>query len=67
MNRQIYIHYGATQFNPLLHFPIKNKSCWTKPKGGLWASRKMPLSDGRIGASEMDLEIVMMTALLNLL
>ena len=40
MNRQIYIHYGATQFNPLLNFPIKNKRCWVKPKGGLWASRK---------------------------
>ena len=40
MNRQIYIHYGATQFNPLLNFPIKNERCWVKPKGGLWASRK---------------------------
>ena len=40
MNRQIYIHYGATQFDPLLSFPIKNEYCWVKPKGGLWASRK---------------------------
>ena len=40
MNRQIYIHYGATRFNPLLNFPIKNELCWVKPKGGLWASRK---------------------------
>lgn len=49
MNRQIYIHYGATQFNPLLNFPIKNKRCWVKPKGGLWASRKTLLLVGRIG------------------
>ena len=40
MNSQIYVHYGAKQFNPALNFPIKNKYCWTKPKGGLWASRK---------------------------
>ncbi len=40
MNRQIYIHYGAKQFDPLLNFPIKNEYCWVKPKGGLWASRK---------------------------
>lgn len=25
MNRQIYIHYGAKQFDPLLNFPIKNE------------------------------------------
>lgn len=36
MNRQIYIHYGAKQFDPLLNFPIKNEHCWVKPKGGLW-------------------------------
>lgn len=40
MNRKIYIHYGATQFDPLLNFPIKNKHYWVKPEGGLWASRK---------------------------
>ena len=40
MNRQIYIHYGATKFDPLLGFPIKNEYCWVKPKGGPWASRK---------------------------
>lgn len=39
MNRQIYIHYGAKQFDPLLNFPIKNEHCWVKPKGGLWGSR----------------------------
>lgn len=39
MNRQIYIHYGAKQFDPLLNFPIKNEHCWVKPEGGLWASR----------------------------
>lgn len=39
MNRQIYIHYGATKFDPLLGFPIKNEYCWVKPEGGLWASR----------------------------
>ncbi len=40
MDRQVYIHYGATRFDPLLNFPIENQSCWVKPKGGLWASRK---------------------------
>lgn len=40
MVRQIYIHYGAKQFNPRLNFPIKNECCWVKPKGGLWGSRK---------------------------
>lgn len=40
MNKQIYIHYGATRFNRFLNFPIKNEVCWVKPKGGLWASRK---------------------------
>lgn len=40
MNRQIYIHYGATKFDPLLGFPIKNEYCWVKPEGGLRASRK---------------------------
>lgn len=40
MNRQIYIHYGATAFDPSKGFPIKNVKWWPKPKGGLWASRK---------------------------
>lgn len=40
MNRQIYIHYGATQFDPSLGFPVRNKEWWVKPNGGLWASRK---------------------------
>lgn len=40
MNRQIYIHYGATAFDPTKDFPIKNVRWWPKPDGGLWASRK---------------------------
>lgn len=67
MNRQIYIHYGATKFDPLLGFPIKNEYCWVKPKGGLWASRKTPRLVGRIGVPEKSLENVRKTVLLNLL
>jgi len=40
MNRQIYIHYGATKFDPVVGFPIHNVRSWPKPRGGLWASRK---------------------------
>lgn len=40
MYNQIYIHYGATNFDPSKNFPIKNKRYWCKPFGGLWASRK---------------------------
>lgn len=40
MNKPIYIHYGSTQFNPAKGFPIKNEANWSKPIGGLWASRK---------------------------
>lgn len=40
MNKQIYIHYGATSFDPNRGFPIKNEPHWCKPNGGLWASRK---------------------------
>lgn len=40
MNKSIYIHYGSTQFDPTKGFPIKNEANWSKPIGGLWASRK---------------------------
>lgn len=40
MNKTVYIHYGATRFDPEKGFPIKNEINWTKPVGGLWASRK---------------------------
>lgn len=40
MNRQIYVHYGATRFNPTKGFPIQNEKHRPKPQGGLWASRK---------------------------
>lgn len=39
MNRQIYIHYGSTRFDPGKGFPIRNEKNWTKPQGGLWGSR----------------------------
>lgn len=35
----VYIHYGATVFNPEKGFPITNEQRWSKPNGGLWASR----------------------------
>lgn len=40
MNRQIYVHYGSMQFDPTKRFPIRNERHWSKPHGGLWASRK---------------------------
>lgn len=40
MNNTIYIHYGNTYFDPKKGFPIKNEVDWSKPIGGLWASRK---------------------------
>lgn len=40
MHRQIYIHYGATSFDPVMGFPVRNLRHWPKPCGGLWASRK---------------------------
>lgn len=72
MNRQIYIHYGAKQFDPLLNFPIKNEHCWVKPKGGLWGSRinasfgwKVPSPS--IGVPEKNSETAKTIALLSLL
>lgn len=32
-----YIHYGSNKFHSF--FPPKNEGRWTKPIGGLWASR----------------------------
>ena len=34
----IFIHYGASQYNPDKFKPIKNRLLATKPEGGLWAS-----------------------------
>ncbi|MCM1220660.1 MAG: hypothetical protein NC548_39845 [Lachnospiraceae bacterium] len=39
MNDQVYIHYGATKFDPTKNFPISNEPHWVKPRGGTWASR----------------------------
>ncbi len=40
MKGTIYTHYGAAEYDPSIGFPIKNRPNWTKPKGGLWASRQ---------------------------
>lgn len=40
MRQPIYIHYGATLFNPSKNFPIRNRQNSNKPLGGLWASRQ---------------------------
>lgn len=33
-----YVHYGSDIFIPELFKPIRNRSNWSKPFGGLWAS-----------------------------
>lgn len=35
----MYIHYGNTHFDPDLVAKVHNRPLWTKPLGGLWASR----------------------------
>lgn len=40
MDNPIYVHYGNTHFDPGKSFPIENSEWFTKPRGGLWASRK---------------------------
>lgn len=36
----IYVHYGSTVFDSSKGFPIRNDANWSKPHGGLWASRQ---------------------------
>ena len=36
---QIYVHYGNQEFHPKLFLPIRNRNSFSKPHGGLWASR----------------------------
>lgn len=40
MQKPIYVHYGSTFFEPSRNFPISNRRNWSKPFGGLWASRQ---------------------------
>jgi len=40
LKKQVYIHYGSTRFDPTKNFSVRNIKWFTKPKGGLWASRK---------------------------
>ena len=36
----IYIHYGASHYDPTTFDPISNEHALNKPAGGLWASPK---------------------------
>lgn len=36
----VYIYYGSTVFDSSKGFPIRNEANWSKPCGGLWASRQ---------------------------
>jgi len=36
----IYIHYGATEYDPEKFKPVKNHPMMAKPEGGLWGSPK---------------------------
>ena len=38
INKPVYIHYGDDTFR--IPHPIVNRQFFTKPRGGLWASRK---------------------------
>lgn len=38
-----YIHYGHTKFDINLFCPIKNRTMFSKPFGGFWASKKNAL------------------------
>lgn len=40
MKAIVYIHYGSTVFDSSKGFPIRNETNWSKPRGGLWASRQ---------------------------
>lgn len=40
MEKPVYIHYSAKRFDLGKGFPIPNRENWTKPEGGLWASRE---------------------------
>ena len=44
MKNPVYIHYGSTKFDPSRGFPIRNANDWSKPIGGLWASRIVVLN-----------------------
>lgn len=42
---QIYVHYGSREYHPELFLSIHNRDSFSKPGGGLWASR----DDARYG------------------
>lgn len=39
MDKTVYIHYGADHYDPEKVRPITNEPYFSKPRGGLWASR----------------------------
>lgn len=52
-----YIHYGHDKFEPILFNAITNVPMFTKPKGGLWGSRKDSEYGWKECCKDLDIDI----------